>query len=313
MNRTGHTLSGKKVIVTGAGGFIGGAVMAALAAADALPVGMGRQGAPDNLQAASAWVRADLVADPLDMLLADIRPDAIIHCAALTAAPETDTGRAELFAANLTATVRLIDAVSRLHHPVRLVVVSSAAIWAPMPPGLPMIDETFPMRPVAAYGVSKAAATLYALAEADRHGLDLAVAVPFNVLGPGQPRRLVPSVFIDQLNTDTGQFTVSNPDVIRDWVDVRDVANALVTLSQPNGPRGLFNIASGKGHSLAEMIAALCRIGGWTPKVQSGAPHNASGVNKSVGDPRRLTTATGWLPQIALDTSLRDMIRSVRG
>ncbi|MDO8884472.1 NAD(P)-dependent oxidoreductase [Pseudotabrizicola sp.] len=308
MDRSSHTLAGQTVIVTGAAGFIGSVVMTALAAAGAKPFGWVRGKSSEPLQTAFPWANADLAQDPLDALLAKISPGAIIHCAGRTAAPDTDEGRADLFTANLTATARLVGAVSRMPQPARLVIVSSAAIWAPMAPDQGTIDEHHPMRPAAAYGVSKAAATLHALAEADRLGLDLAVAVPFNVIGPGQTARLVPQVFIEQLRETPGRFTLSNPMAVRDWIDVRDVATALVALSQPNGPRGLFNVASGEGHSLKDMLSALCLIGGWQPDIENGTQHNASGVHKSIGDPQRLIAATGWTRQIPLDTSLRDMI-----
>ncbi|WP_158569373.1 NAD-dependent epimerase/dehydratase family protein [Pseudotabrizicola alkalilacus] len=303
-------IAGQRVLVTGAGGFIGSHVMTTLMQSGAVPIGLVRSLSPVQQDNGFEWVAADLVTDPLDDLLAGLRPNTIIHCAGRTAAPDTDAGREALFAANLTATARLMSAVSRMGHPVRLVIVSSAAIWAPMPPGLVAIDETHPMRPVAAYGVSKAAATLHALAEGDRLDLDLAVAVPFNVIGPGQPRRLVPQAFIEQLRARPAALALSNAAAVRDWIDVRDVATALVALSQPKGPRGLFNIASGNGVSLQDMALALCQIGGWPPVLREDATHGDSGVSRSIGDARRLTAATGWTPQITLEASLRDMITS---
>ncbi|MDR7124604.1 NAD(P)-dependent oxidoreductase [Pseudotabrizicola sp. 4114] len=294
--------------MTGAGGFIGGHVLAALVQSGAVPIGLVRRLSPVQQENGFEWAGADLVTDPLDELLAGLQPDAIIHCAGRTAAPDTDAGREALFAANLTATARLIAAVSRMRQPVRLVIVSSAAIWAPMPPGLAAIDEAHPMRPVAAYGVSKAAATLHALTESERLDLDLAVAVPFNVIGPGQPGRLVPQVFIDRLRANPAPLALSNAETVRDWIDVRDVATALAALSQPKGPRGLLNIASGIGVSLKEMAQALCRIGGWAPVLREDATHGTAGVNRSIGDARRLTAATGWTQRITLEASLRDMI-----
>ncbi|MFN4130785.1 MAG: NAD-dependent epimerase/dehydratase family protein, partial [Paracoccaceae bacterium] len=163
MDHTAQAMTGRRVIVTGAGGFVGGHVMTTLAQAAATPIGLIRALPPARQDHGFLWASADLVTDPLDALLAELRPDAIIHCAGLTAAPDTDAGRDALFAANITATARLIAAVARMQRPVRLVIVSSAAIWAPMPPGLTAIDEAHSMRPVAAYGVSKAAATLHAL------------------------------------------------------------------------------------------------------------------------------------------------------
>jgi nucleoside-diphosphate-sugar epimerase len=296
-------LKGHKVLVTGANGFVGRAVMQALETAGAVPVGLVRSGDP-----AEGRVVADLLAGPLDPLLADTPPDSIIHCAGLTAAPDTDAGRDALFAANLTATARLIAAVSRMPRPARVVVVSSAAIWASMPDGLAAIDETHPMRPVGAYGVSKAAATLHALAEADRLGLDLAVAVPFNIMGPGQRPQMVPQVFIDALRASPPQFTVPNPTVVRDWIDLRDVADALVRLAIPDGPCGMFNVASGTGRTLTEMAGAICAAGGWRTEILPAKTASSPGVLRSIGNPARLMQATGWAPRHSLSDSLHAMI-----
>lgn len=302
--------AGRRVVVTGAGGFVGRAVVQTLLATGHRAIGVCRTAPDVPLPGGVEAVCADLATDPLHPVLAELRPDTIIHCAGLTHAPETGEGRAALTAANLTATVRLIEAAARLPQPVRLVVVSSAAIYAPMPEGLAATTEDHPLRPAGAYGVSKAAATLHALAQADRLDLDLAVAVPFNVTGPGQPAHLVPQVFVARLRADPLAFALSNPQSVRDWVDVRDVAAALVMLGQPQGPRGVFNVATGLGHSLQEVLDVLCRIGGWQPVVREGAAHNVAGVTRSIGSPARLVAATGWTPRVSLEDSLRDMIRA---
>ena len=289
---------GRRVAVTGAAGFLGGHVMRALAAAGAVPVGLARR-------AGGGLRGADLVQDPLEPVLAAIRPEAIIHCAGQTVATADAAGRERLFANNLTATTRLLDAVARTDAEVRVVVVSSAAIWAPMPPGLARIDERFEMAPIAAYGESKRAATQEALAR----DLDVAVAVPFNILGPGQPGHLVPQVFIDQLRDGSGRFSLRGPEVARDWLDVRDVAAALIALAEPGRARGLFNVASGDGVSLCEIVAALCRIGGWRPEIEEVISVAKSGVPRSIGDASRLRATTGWGPVIPLEQSLTEMVR----
>ncbi len=297
------------MLVTGAGGFVGGAVVQALLASGHRAIALYRTAPAAPVPPGAEVGCADLVTDPLQALLADLRPDGIIHCAGLTQAPPTEEGRAALTAANLTATARLIAAAAGLPRPVRLVVVSSAAIYAPMPEGLEAIREDHPLRPAGAYGVSKAAVTLHALAQAKRLGLDLAVAVPFNVTGPGQPAHLVPQLFAAQLRAEPSDFALSNAQVVRDWVDVRDVAAALVRLGQPKGPQGMFNVASGQGHSLHQVLDLLCRLGGWQPVIRDGGLHNPAAVRTSIGSPARLRAATGWAPKIALEDSLRAMLR----
>ena len=311
MDQTRPQVAGLGVLVTGAGGFIGARVTHDLATAGAKVTRLLRSPAPRGTPPASGSHQADLLTADLEALLATIAPQVILHCAGLTQAPETDAGRDALFAANLTATERLLRAARRMTHPPRLVLVSSAAIYAPMRDGQTAIDENHPMRPVAVYGVSKAAATMLALAEAERHSLDLAVAVPFNVIGPGQPAHMVPQVFIDHLRHDPASFALPSAEVIRDWIDVQDVSGALIALARPEGPRGLFNVSTGTGRSLRDLALRLCRIGGWTASSRAQAAA-ATGVTKSVGDPGRLSAALGWQARRSLDDSLRSMIEARR-
>ena len=308
MSGLAHELSGKRILVTGAGGFVGRAVMSRIAQIGARPVGLVRRHDPAPGADTGAWVYADLVTDPLDGLLSAAAPDGVIHCAGRASAPDTDAGRTSLYDANLMATVRLIAALSRMSSRPRVVVVSSAAIWAPMQPDQSMIDEQHPIRPSASYGVSKAAATLHALAEADRLDLDLAVAVLFNVIGPNQHKHMVPQVFIDAIRANPFSFALQNADVVRDWIDLTDVADALVALSRPNGPRGMFNVSTGTGRSLKHMIGEICKVGGWTPSLCPSDAAPAPGVAKSIGNPQKLRAATDWAPKVDLAQSLHRMI-----
>ena len=303
-----QNLSGKRILVTGAGGFVGRAVMAGVEQAGVIPIGLVRSACSVPANLPWAWVTANLVTDPLDALLADAAPEVVIHCAGRTTAPDTEDGRAALLADNLTATHRLIAAVSQMPKRPRVVVASSAAIWAPMAPDQTMIDEHHPMQPMASYGISKAAATRYALAEANRLGLDLAVAVLFNVIGPGQHRYMAPQVFIDAIRANPSTFLLQNANVVRDWIDLADVASALVSLSRLGGPTGMFNVATGTGRSLKDVIVEICTVGGWTPQFLPSRCSPPPGVSKSVGNPQKLMAATGWVPRVDLSESLRRMI-----
>ncbi|MGB8813750.1 MAG: NAD(P)-dependent oxidoreductase [Paracoccaceae bacterium] len=308
MTNTQFSSSGMRVLVTGAGGFLGRHVTAGLLAKGAQVTALLRHIVP--LQSGVAGIEVlDLETGDIGALLRRVGPDVILHCAGLIAAPDDEDGRARLMRANYTVTDRLLHAARSLPQPPRVVLVSSAAIWAPMVPGQGAITEEHPMRPVAAYGVSKAAATLLGLAMNARGDLPVAVGVPFNVIGPGQPARLVPQVFIDQLRANPDQIILNDPGVIRDWIDVRDVASALILLAHPDVPPDLYNIATGRGLSLGAMAQAVCAQGGWHPSMPTPSHPAASGVARSIGSSARLQRVCGWRADIPLDETLVDMLQ----
>lgn len=301
----GFDCRGMSVLVTGASGFLGRVLCAALTGRGARVVALGHGARPEGRAPAEVM---DLTTGDVAGLLDRVASDCVIHCAGLTSAADDATGHARLWAANVTATDRLLLAARGRPTPPRIVLVASAAIWGPMEPGQGRISENHPIRPSGAYGVSKAAAALLGLAAAGRGDLAVPVAVPFNVIGPGQPRRMVPQAFLDRLAAEPGRLTVSDPQTVRDWIDVRDVAAALIALCDPAVGSGLYNVATGTGASLAEIVRAIGRVRGAPIRLVPTEARRASGVARSVGDPARLSAATGWKTRFGVDESLRDML-----
>ena len=297
--RTGRCRTGgrgmSRVLVTGAGGFIGGALCAHLTAAGVRVFGS---------------VRGDLDLETGDIgaLLAQVAPEAIVHCAGRLGEPADEAGRQALFASNHLAAERLLQAAARMRPLPRVVLVASAAIYAPMADRQPAIAEDHPTGPVGQYGASKAAAVILAQAMTARGDLPVVTAVPFNVLGPGQPARLVPQAFVTQLRARPASMRVGDLTAVRDWVDVRDVAAALAALAAPGVEPGLYNIASGTGITTGDLLDRLCSVAGVRPdRIADAAVVARPTVSRSIGDPAKIAAATGWHPAIPLESSLAAM------
>jgi GDP-4-dehydro-6-deoxy-D-mannose reductase len=151
---------------------------------------------------------------------------------------------------------------------------------------------------------------------AEEHGLRIHVVRPFNLLGPGLSRHYFAQALCERLRQlhQAGKFgvvPVANAQASRDWVDVRDVAEAIFRLAfcappQP-GRIGLYNIASGIETSVLALADQLCRLAGDFRAVAGEPRTGRTEIDRSCGDSRRLRQATGWQPLRSWHDSLRDM------
>lgn len=284
-----------RVLVTGASGFVGQAACAALADAGAEVIALRRDG------------RGDVALDPetgdLLTLMVCVRPQAVIHAAGMA----TGTDLSRLMAVNHAMAARLLAAAEAAGAG-RVVLIGSAAAYAPMRAGQPAIDEDHPLAPISTYGQSKAALHRLGAAWAARGRMAVVTAVPFNLMGPGQPVRQAPQGFVAQLRARPETIRVGDLAAVRDWVDVRDAARALSLLALGDAAPGTYNIAGGKGIATGDLLDRLCALTGQSPRrVADGAVQARPTLPASIGDPARLA-ARGWRPRVSVDQSLRDML-----
>jgi nucleoside-diphosphate-sugar epimerase len=277
-----------RVVVTGATGFIGRHVLSALEARGA------------NVTAVDhRW------ADPVD-LDHQLGPAPIVRCIHLgwysSPADYLVARRPNL--QSLSDSLALVDALAArdCRH---LLVVGTSAEYAPI--GRP-VTETDLVRPWSAYGASKVALSTLLESSWCPDSLSIAWARPFNMAGPGEsPARLLPTVVRSLLNGHA--LGLSQGNQVRDFLDVRDVAAALTALSEATAT-GPFNISSGRGVTLRDLLTQLGQLVGNVGLLQFGAraytQHDAAYL---VGNNRRLTTSTDWRRQISLGQMLDDLLR----
>ena len=236
----------------------------------------------------------------LRRLVARVRPQCIVHLAgALHGASE-----AELVATNVVGTLSLMQAAAG--SGARVVVASSGAVYG-APTALP-IRESHACNPVDLYGVTKLAAEHLARIEAARGGLGLVVARIFNVVGPGQGEDHVCGRLAAQLARGPRVIEVGTLDATRDFIDVRDVASALVVLGERG--RGTYNVGSGRETPVGEVLAELVRISGVSVDVRT-RHDTPRGVGRHVADVSRLSEL-GFVPAFPLSRSLRDLYADCR-
>lgn len=243
----------------------------------------------------------------VDAAIAAAAPDAIVHLAARASVAES-FGAAETVArVNYLGTLHVLRAVVRHAPRARVLVISSGEIYGGSDAAV-ALDEATPLAPESPYARTKAAADLLAEAFAGR-GLDVVRARSFNHTGAGQNEPYVAASFARQIaEMEAGRrepvMHVGNLAAVRDFLDVRDVVEAyLRLLDAAHVPAGPYNVASGVGRSIAELLEILIEHSGIRPRVEVDASRFRP-ARPSIGDATRLRQATGWSPTIAFETTL---------
>ena len=327
----------RKIVITGAQGFLGRYLVAdALASETNIQIlGLGRSPRSDDhftfdlawlgrretaplprplLATASdtryAYEAVDLLhlQDVLDALEA-FAPELVIHSAGAL----RDEPWSSLISANIVATGVLMEAISMLSHvQPRVVLASSGSIYGELPAAALPIREDGPIAFGNPYGATKLIAEEVAAALATTSGTPLVRARVFNLIGPGLQDRHLAGALAGQMAAIARGLAppvvrVGPLDPTRDFVDVRDAATAIMTLSRKGASSGVYNVASGVETSMTFVLEGLQESLGIAVTVDR-QPGRHGDISRAVADVTRLQ-ALGWRARINVRQSLGDMAR----
>jgi nucleoside-diphosphate-sugar epimerase len=277
-----------RILVTGAGGYVGRQVVAALRGSGYEVTGVARRD-------------ADLL-DPeqVDRLLAIVRPTQLVHLAWVTTHgafpthPDNDRW--------LDASLLLLESFLRVGGR-RIVTAGSCAEYA-WEGDAPLSEERSPCRPVSPYAKAKLELYERAAGYCRQRGMSHAHARLFFSYGPGEQRaRLVPSVILALL--DGRPIEIANPDSVRDYLEVRDLGRGLAMLVASE-IEGAVNVASGAGIAIRDLVEAIAAVAGHGELVSFRPAGKADTV---VADAGKLSRAVGFAPAISFEDGLADAVR----
>jgi GDP-4-dehydro-6-deoxy-D-mannose reductase len=298
-----------RVLVTGAGGFVGGHLVPALGRAGHDVTAWGSPRAPGGVDVReSAAVREGVAA---------ARPDAVIHLAGITHLPKVLADPEGAAAVNVGGARNVLEGVLREAPRARVLVVSSGAVYGSPPPQMMPLDETAPTLAQHPYGIQKIQAERLA---GMYQGLGVSVLVvrPFNHLGPGQGARFAASWFAIQIaRAEAGlaepRLRVGNLEPKRDLLDVRDVVDAYRRLLSPSAPEGTYNVASGTSIRIGWILDWFVARAKIPVAVESDPslfrPMDAPDLR---GSHAKLTAATGWKPAVPIEETLAAVLDDAR-
>jgi dTDP-glucose 4,6-dehydratase len=318
--------SGRRVLVTGAGGFIGSHLAERLASAGAEVrafvryTSRGDHGwledvAPDAARSIEVF-RGDL-ANPEAVLGAMSGCEAVFHLGALIPIPYSYRHPREFVTANVEGTLNVLEAARR-EGPARIVHTSTSEVYGTAQ-RVP-IDEEHPLRPQSPYAASKVGADQLALSYWRSFGTPVVVARPFNTYGPRQSARaVIPTIATQALARDVVELGATAP--TRDFLYVEDTAAGIVACAEADGVDGeVVNLGTGSEITIGELAERILRLAGRDVPVsldeQRLRPPDSE-VERLVADVAKARRLLDWEPRVDLDEGLRRTIawlsRSLEG
>jgi GDP-4-dehydro-6-deoxy-D-mannose reductase len=273
---------------------------------------------PDE-RAAVAWRAADVtsltdVRETLDAARADV----VLHLAAISHVPDAASNPGYAYEVNAVGTVRLLAEVRRHRlagtgDPVVLVVGSAEQYGRHELNEMP-IHEGAEQRPLTLYAASKVAQEVAALQAYRSDGVRVVCTRSFSHSGVGHgPQFLLPSLVAraTKLPPAGGVLHIGNGDTVRDFLHVRDVVEAYLSLVASGVMGEIYNVSSAEGTSVRALAQRVLQRLGRSAEISSD-PELARPVDVpvQVGDNSRLRRATGWAPRRSRDDIIDDLIHA---
>jgi len=291
-----------RVFVTGARGFVGGHLV------------------PRLRDAGFEVTATDLDLDVTDRAAVEgrlrlARPDAIVHLAAQSSVAASAVDPESTHRINVGGARSVLEGALRCGSRPRVLLIGSADQYGSASPGARPFREDSPLAPASAYARSKVEAERLGTAFADR-GLEVVRIRAFGHSGPGQSDTFALSSFARQTaEIEAGRrepvLRVGNLDSVRDFLDVDDVVEAYVRLLDPDVAADIYNVASGVGTPLRDLLDALLDLANQRPLVECD-PERVRPADYRVGDASRLRAATGWTPRVPIERMLERLLEDWR-
>lgn len=315
--------TGRRVLVTGAGGFIGSHLVEQLVYAGADVRAMVRYNGRSDIgmlaevdpqvRSAIEIVYSDIT-DPFAVRHHVAGCHTVFHLAALIAIPHSYTAPASYVATNVSGTLNVLEAVRDLDVP-RMVHTSTSETYGTA--RYVPIDEEHPLQPQSPYSASKIGADCLAEAFFRAFGTPIATIRPFNTYGPRQSARAVVPAITSQVVAGKSKISLGDLRPVRDLTYVEDTVRGFLAVAQTDACLGrVTNVGNGVGITIGDLAHLIAEIAG-RPQIdivedpQRMRPANSE-VFELVADASKAHERCGWRPQISLSEGLARVIEYVR-
>ena len=294
---------GRRILLTGATGFVGKHVLASPKFAGA-----------DFVTTQGVDIRDR---SSLEARVAAAKPDYVLHLAAQSFVPRSFQNPAETIEINVLGTLNLLQALDKVGFSGRLLYVSSGDVYGAVSDQELPIGEAHIPAPRNPYAVSKVSAEQLCLQWQRSSGMDVLIARPFNHVGPGQdPAFVIPALASQVITIAKGLMpaviSAGDIDVTRDFTDVRDVVSGYSSILTSGVSGSIYLLCSGVERSVREVLEQLLMMRGIDAKVvQDPSKFRRAEQRRMVADNELVTRDTGWLPRIDWEVTLQDILEEM--
>jgi GDP-4-dehydro-6-deoxy-D-mannose reductase len=254
----------------------------------------------------------------LEIAVVSCSPTRCVHLASQSSVGKSWSAPLESFLNNTNIFLNIAEIVRKNAVRCRILSVGSSEEYGNVAPEQLPLEESLPLHPVNPYAVARVSQEMLSRCYVDAYHLDIVLTRSFNHLGPGQSAAFAIPSFVRQIGEAVARgepeavLRTGDLSVVRDFIDVRDVARAYLALLEKGTPGELYNVCTGKSQTLQSVVALIAEIFGVQVKVEVDPARVRPNDNRVVvGSNAKIREHTGWAPQITLKESLEALCRDL--
>jgi GDP-4-dehydro-6-deoxy-D-mannose reductase len=310
----------KKILVTGATGFVGRHLMEFLCLEGANQIVGTYNSTPPSGPSPGSYIKVSLDDySAVEELIRDAAPDEVYHLAAIAAPGEANLRRLDAYRINTQAGLFLLEAVARVRPEAKALCVSTSEVYGKVEPDENPVTERKTPKPKDVYASSKLMLETVCAQYAAGSGIHVVVARPFNHTGPGQGEKFVaPSFAMQMARVEAGLRApvIKTGDLSpqRDFTDVRDVVRAYPMMLREGASGEVYNVSSGVPVSMKtiyDTLLGFCESKGIRRETDESRMRSTENT-LVFGSSEKLRAVSGWRPLIPLAKTLEDLMNDCR-
>jgi len=269
----------------------------------------------DHIKDKIHFHEADLLdAHSLYKVIEEVRPNYIFHLAAQSYVQSSWSSPANTLEVNIIGSVHLFEAVRKSGLDITIQIACSSEEYGKVHPNELPIKESNPLRPLSPYAVSKLAMDYLGYQYYESYKVKVIRTRGFNHTGPRRGDVFSESTFAKQIaEIEAGKqkpvVYVGNLNAVRDYTDVRDMVRAYYVAVQKCKPGEVYNIASGSGWKVGDVLKLLLSMSKVKIKIVPDKERmRPSDVEVLIGDASKFRKVTGWVPEIPFTKTMEDLL-----